>query len=144
MELISIDFESEAIEDRPKYPPTPVGVAICSEGGVPAYHSWGHPTENNCTLEYATRKLKRLLEDPNNEFVFHNTPFDCSILEEKLGLVVPWTRVHDTMVLAFLDDPFGELSLKPLAEQHLGLPPNERDAVKEWLISNGVCRDTKG
>jgi DNA polymerase-1 len=74
----------------------------------------------------------------------HNAPFDLSIIEEKWGLVVPWEKVEDTMVMAFIDNPHGELSLKPLAEQHLGLPPTERDAVKDWLIAHGVCRDVKG
>ena len=77
-------------------------------------------------------------------FIFHNAPFDCAVILEKMDLPVPWDRVHDTMLLAFLADPFGELSLKPLCEQLLGLPPDERDAVKDWLIRNGICRDTKG
>lgn len=144
MTLVAIDFESEGIEDRPHYPPTPVGVAVYEEDGTPVYHAWGHPIENNCTLEYATRMLKRVLENPENELIFHNAPFDCAIIEEKLGLQVPWARVHDTMVLAFLHDPFGELALKPLAEQHLSMPPNERDAVKDWLLGKNICRDTKG
>ena len=68
----------------------------------------------------------------------------AAVIQEKMELTVPWDRVHDTMLLAFLADPFGELSLKPLCEQLLGIPPDERDAVKEWLIRNGICRDTKG
>ena len=71
---------------------------------------------------------------------FHNAPFDCSIIEEKLDLKVPWDRVHDTMLLAFLADPFGELSLKPLAEKLLGDPPTEQEAVRDWLVRHGVCR----
>jgi len=142
--LVAIDFESHGIEDRPKYPPVPVGVAIYKEGGEPTYYAWGHPTENNCTQATAVKTLKQAIDDPDNELIFHNAPFDCAILEERLGIAVPWDRVHDTMVLAFLQDPFGELALKPLAAQWLQMPPAERDAVKEWLIKHGACRDTKG
>ncbi len=141
---VAIDFESHGIEDRPKYPPIPAGVAIYRDGGTPQYYAWGHPTQNNCTEATAKRVLAEVLSNPDDEFIFHNAPFDCAIIEERLGITVPWAQVHDTMVLAFLQDPFGELSLKPLAAQWLQLPPEERDAVKEWLITNGKCRDTKG
>lgn len=144
MLITAIDFETHAIESRPVYPPEPVGFAICEEGQEPRYYSWGHPTGNNITFEAARVVLKTVLGQPDMHFVFHNAPFDCAVIQEKMDLPVPWERVHDTMLLAFLADPFGELSLKPLCEQLLGLPPTERDEVKEWLIRNGVCRDTKG
>lgn len=142
--LVALDFESHGIEDRPKYPPIPVGLAIYREGSTPQYLAWGHPTQNDCTEASAIHILQDILAQPNDEFIFHNAPFDCAIIEERLGLQVPWDRVHDTMILAFLQDPFGELSLKPLAAQWLKMPPDERDAVKEWLIAHGKCRDTKG
>jgi len=138
--LISIDFESAAIQDRPNYPPEPAGVAIVIDGEPGTYLAWGHPSANNCTKDYAIKKLRDYLENPGCEFVFHNASFDCAILLEKLGLPVPWERVHDTMVQAFLLDPFGELSLKPLAEKHLGMPPTERDAVQDWLVKHGIAR----
>jgi hypothetical protein len=139
--LIAIDFETEAIDNRPKYPPTPVGVAIAGDPNkAPVYYAWGHPTANNCDYDRARMELATYLEDPTCEYVFHNAPFDCSIIEEKLGLDVPWGRVHDTMLLAFLTDPFGELSLKPLSEKLLGMPPDEQDSVRDWLVSHGACR----
>lgn len=138
--LIALDFESEAIANRPDFPPNPVGLAVYSDGRAPFYMAWGHPIENNCTFEYPQYKLGHILADTTYEFVFHNAPFDCAIIEERLGLKVPWDRVHDTMLLAFLTDPFGELSLKPLAEKLLGEPPTEQEAVRDWLIRHGVCR----
>ena len=139
--LIALDFESEAIDTRPKYPPEPVGLAIYIDGGPPPkYMAWGHTEGNNCTKQEAYERLSQLLLIDSAEYIFHNAPFDCSILEEKLYLSVPWERVHDTMLQAFLLDPFGELSLKPLAETHLGEPPTERDAVRDWLVSRGICR----
>lgn len=140
MILHGLDFESEAIEPRPDFPPTPVGLSHFPTTGDPFYYAWGHPTKNNCSRQAAIYKLEELFEDPLNEFVFHNAPFDCSIIEEKLKIKVPWERVHDTMLMAFLNDPFGELSLKPLCEKLLGLPPEERDSVREWLVRHGVCR----
>lgn len=140
--LVALDFESEGIDTRPNYPPNPVGLAVYADGNLPYYMAWGHPTANNAFREFATMELAGYLEDPASELIFHNAPFDCSIIEEKLGLVVPWERVHDTMLQAFLLDPFGELSLKPLAELHLGEPPTERDAVRDWLVAHGICRAT--
>jgi DNA polymerase I-like protein with 3'-5' exonuclease and polymerase domains len=137
--LVALDFESEAIANRPDYPPTPVGLAIYN-GTDAEYMAWGHPTENNCLRNDAWLRLNDLLSDPSLEFIFHNAPFDCSIIEEKMSIQVPWDRVHDTMLLAFLSDPFGELSLKPLCEKLLGMPPEERDAVREWLVARGICR----
>jgi 3'-5' exonuclease len=137
--LVALDFESEAIEPRPKYPPKPVGLAVLVDGEDPVYWAWNHPIENNCTQDAAKSYLAALFQ-LDNEFVFHNAPFDCAIIEEQLGLKVPWERVHDTMLLAFLNDPFGELSLKPLAEKLLGEPPTEQEAVRDWLIRHGVCR----
>jgi len=138
--LIALDFESDAIDTRPNYPPKPCGLAIKYDGGAASYLAWGHPTANNCTYDYALRTLRDILAVETDEFIFHNAPFDCSIIEENMWLIVPWERVHDTMVLAFLTDPFGELSLKPLAEKLLGQPPVEQEAVREWLIGHGVCR----
>ena len=143
MNITAIDFETEGIEPRPKYPPKPVGVAVYEDNGAARYYAWGHPTNNNCTYEAGKAALSAVLSQPDMHFVCHNLAFDAAVMIE-MGLEVPWERMHDTMVLAFLVDPFGELSLKPLCEQLLSMPPAERDAVKEWLIRHGVCRDVKG
>ena len=138
--LVALDFESEAIEARPDFPPKPVGLAILPDGGTGRYLAWGHPIENNCTYDYARKVLVDILSFEDDAYVFHNAPFDCAIIEEKMGLEVPWERVHDTMLLAFLANPFGELSLKPLAEILLNEPPTEQDTVRDWLVRHGVCR----
>jgi DNA polymerase-1 len=144
MKYAAFDFESEGIEDRPKYPPKPVGLAIYIDGQEPTYYAFGHTIGNNCTEATAKRKLQELFDDFDYEFIAHNAPFDCAIIAEQWGISVPWDRIHDTMILAFLQDPFGELALKPLAAQWLQMPPDERDAVKDWLITHSVCRDVKG
>ncbi|TXH51681.1 MAG: hypothetical protein E6Q97_18005 [Desulfurellales bacterium] len=140
MQLLSLDFETHAIENRPLYPPIPVGLSIHPEGEPGHYYAFGHPTGNNSDQDTPRLMVEMYLTDPDfadYEFVFHNAPFDCSSIEERWGIPVPWGRVHDTMLMAFLDNPHGELSLKPLAELHLGEPPSERDAVRDWLAARG-------
>lgn len=137
--LHALDFETEAIDNRPHYPPKPVGLAHF-DGTDSIYLAWGHPCQNNCTEANAIEYLLNLFESEIDEFIYHNTAFDCSIIEERWHIEVPWGRVHDTMLQAFLLDPYGELSLKPLADKYLGMAPVEQDAVRDWLIHHGVVR----
>jgi DNA polymerase I-like protein with 3'-5' exonuclease and polymerase domains len=137
--LIALDFESEAIEPRPKYPPIPVGLAIMEDGDEGVYHAWGHPFGNNNEKDSVGMLLEDILSAEEDEFVFHNAPFDCDIIETHFKIKIPWNRVHDTMLMAFMMDPYGELSLKPLAERHLGEPPTEQEAVRQWLVAHGIC-----
>lgn len=140
--IVTFDFETDPIEPRPKYPPEPHGLALKLDDAPSMYFAWGHPTENNSTKAHVDMVLQKLIEDPTNYFVAHNLAFDAAIVEVKFGLKFPWNRSADTMLLAFLYAPYGELSLKPLAEKHLGLPPTEQDAVREWLIRHGIVRST--
>jgi hypothetical protein len=140
---VFFDFESEEIQNRPDYPPKPVGLALhVTEGFMKQthYYAWGHPTGNNCVEGDAQHVLWTLLQDPACFFVAHNTAFDASIIVEKWDIPFPWERSADTMLLAFLHNPYGELSLKPLATKHLGMPAEEQDAVQQWLIRHGVVR----
>lgn len=138
--LIAFDFETRAIENRPSFPPKPVGLAILPDGSESTYFSWGHPGPNTMKESDVRPMLKELLADTSYEFVAHNLPFDACIIEEYFDIPFPWERSHDTMLQAFLLDPFGELSLKPLAEIHLLEPPSEQSAVRDWLVVNGVVR----
>jgi DNA polymerase I-like protein with 3'-5' exonuclease and polymerase domains len=140
--LVTLDFETEAIENRPAYPPTPVGLAVKMGDAPGTYLSWGHPTKNNCDQEMAYDALVDFIQNEENEFIFHNAPFDISIIEEKFLLDFPWGRCHDTMLMAFLANPHGELSLKPLAELLLHEPPAERDAVRDWLVAHVIASST--
>ena len=47
MTLVALDFESDAIDTRPNYPPEPCGLAVYADGEAPYYMAWGHPTKNN-------------------------------------------------------------------------------------------------
>lgn len=132
--MIPFDFETAGIESRPNYPPTPVGVAIATDAGHDRYFSWGHPTANNCA---AADGFEMLQDVWFGELLCHNAAFDLAVAIEKLGLPLPnGAQINDTMIMAFLLEPYGELSLKPLATRYLGMPPAEQDAVRDWLKAN--------
>lgn len=133
--LAIVDFETDAIANRPAYPPEPVGVSIKTPGQTAHYFAWGHPTGNNCDKSAAVQVLKNLWRS-DTELVFHNAAFDIAVAWERLSLpLLPWHRIHDTMILAFLHDPHAStISLKPLAEKHLNMPSTERDDLREWIL----------
>lgn len=141
----TVDFETHGIEARPVYPPVPVGVSVWAPGKKPVYYAWGHPTKNNCTKEKAYEVLRDIWRS-GKEILFHNAKFDLDVAREHFGLALPpWHLVHDTLFLLFLNDPHApSLSLKPSAERILGMPPDERDAVKEWLVAHGIVPSNAG
>ena len=134
-----VDFETAAIEDRPRYPPVPVGVSIALPGRKARYYAWGHPTKNNCTKAEAKAALAKVWALPN-PVLFHHSKFDLDVAETHMGMpMLPWDRVHDTLYLLFLHNPHERsLQLKPSAERLLGLAPTERDAVYDWLAEHEI------
>ena len=134
----TVDFETMPIGQRPdSYPPEPVGVAVRPPEGPSLYLAWGHPENNTCHRSDALRCLGEAW-DSGLPILFHNAKFDLAVCYERLGLPpLAWDRVHDTMFLAFLLDPYAKsLGLKQLAEIWLGVPPAERDAVADWVLAN--------
>ena len=139
--MICVDMETTAIQGRPNYPPEPVGVAIKRPRRSAVYYAFGHPTGNNATREEAIAALRAAWASGDG-LLFHNASFDLAVAMEKLGLPMPAReRIHDTMIAAHLNDPYEPtFALKPLAEKHLAMPPTERDAVRDWLVAEKVCR----
>lgn len=135
--VITVDFETYGIHQRPKYPPVPVGVAIKYPGKAARYYAWGHPDGNNCDRDTAKDALL-LAYKSNFGLLFHNAKFDIDVAETHLQMPrLSWERYHDTQYLLFLTDPHAQsFSLKPSAERLLGLAPEEQDAVKQWLLTN--------
>lgn len=133
----TIDFETKGIEARPDYPPAPVGVSIKPWGKKAQYFAWGHPIENNCTKADAIRALKTVWK-PGQRVLFFNGKFDVDVGEVHLGMPrLPAEDIHDSMFMMFLRDPHSrDLDLKSLAERFLNEPPDERDEVKEWVLSH--------
>ena len=136
-EVITIDFETDPIVPRPHYPPRPVGVSIKWMGRQSKYYAWGHPSGNNCNINDARFELE-VAWDSELPILFHNAPFDLAVAHEKMGMpLLPWHRVHDTMFLLFLSDPHTRsLGLKEAAQEFLNWPPEERDAVNDWVWEN--------
>lgn len=139
--VVAVDFETAAIQPRPAYPPRPVGVAI-GDGRRRQYLAWGHPEGNNSTIAAAAQQLDVYWRNPEVELVFHHSKFDLDVAETWLKLrPPPWQRCHDTLFLLYLDDPRAPtFALKPSAERLLRLPPEEREAVREWLVERDVVR----
>lgn len=136
--MITLDFETDGIQRRPNYPPKPVGFSIKNPGEKKfTYYAWGHPTENNCTRSKGEQVLKGAWRSKEPILCQHGK-FDLDVAETHFGLSrLPWERTHDTEYLLFLHDPHAtSLSLKPSAERILGIKPEERDVLKEWILEN--------
>lgn len=139
--VITIDFETKAIESRPVYPPEPVGVAIKWPGKKGKYFAWRHPTENNCDKDTAIQALAETYAS-KYALLFHHAKFDTDVAQAHMGMpATPWERVHDTLYQVFLENPHADShGLKQSAERVLGLAPAERDDVREWLVAHKVVR----
>lgn len=137
MKPVTVDFETHGIELRPDYPPVPVGAAIRWPGKRSKYLAWGHPCENNTTKAKARRELRDAWRHPGG-VLFHNAAFDLAVGEVHLDLPwLPWDRFEDTKLLAFLHNPYSRaLKLKLLAEEHLGMPPDEQTMLRDWVVAN--------
>jgi DNA polymerase I len=135
MNLAAVDFETHPIGIWPDDCPKPVGVAIMLEGQAPEYLAWGHEGGvNNTTKENATARLKDLYRQ--SEVIFHNAAFDLEVGARHLGIPYP-AQFHDTMILAFLHNPYAKaLALKEAADGLLGTRPEERDDLREWVLTH--------
>ena len=139
--MLTIDFETEGIDGNPVYnPPKPVGVSIKLGDAPSKYWAWGHPTDNNCTPAEGRAALLSALEHvaQGAPLLAHSAPFEASILRTHFGWECPGPLLfHDTQYSLFLTDPYAfSFSLKPSAERILGLPPEERDEVRDWLLTH--------
>lgn len=139
--VVAIDFETASIEGRPAFPPEAVGVALRYPDGDSRYLAWGHPVGNNVTPAQAKETLYALFSAAcvgEIDLLFHNAKFDLAVSCEGMGLPMPpWRNIHDTMFLIFLADPNRRsLGLKEVADDLLGMPPEEQDAVADWVWQN--------
>ena len=152
MKQAIFDFESEGIEQRPHYPPKPVGLATFIPGEGYEYDSWGHDSENGIYLLKGKKLVKkegdpekrakaRLLSAKKCDSILgHNSSkFDWDVAETHMGVKPPeWHKQDDSLFSRFLVDPHApDLKLKNSAERVLGEKPEEQDAVFEWLYQQG-------
>lgn len=134
MTTIALDFETHAIDGW--RPPKPVGFAAAgSLRGGGWYAGFGHPAENT-TCEAKAATTLRAIEQTNDELWFFNAAFDVSVAHA-WGVDLPWSKVRDTQILAFLGAPLARpRSLKALCESQLGIKPTERDDLWAWIREN--------
>lgn len=155
---VYIDFETEAIAGRPDHPPKPVGLAVTLPGKPKRYYAWGHPTQNGIWELHGSKVVKRdgdprtagvsALKDAYkcDEIGGQNiAKFDLDVAETHLKVKAPpWYKVRDALFSRFLADPHAPtLALKPSAERVLGIAPDQRDAVCDWLYQKGVIAEPK-
>src|SRR5262249_1672315 len=70
------------------------------------HHGWAFPVEwSGGTLE--------VLRDYDGPLAAHNLPFDYRFIYRQCGTALPWHKLHDTLLLAALDDPMRSRGLKP-------------------------------
>ena len=137
--MLTIDFETEAIDGNPIYkPPKPVGVSIKFGAEPSVYYAWAHPAENNCTFAHAKKTLLTALKaaEKSAGWLAHNAPFECAVLREHFGYTPnDPLKVHDTQYMLFLTDPYAfSLALKPSAERVLGIKPDEQTELMHWVL----------
>lgn len=149
LSLVTLDFETEPIRSRPFYPPKPVSFSLkLPDWKAPKFFSWGHcEGGNNCTFKEAKAALSKAyaLVSPTMQLLCWNSKFDLDVADIHMGLAIPEADcISDAMFLAFLDNPHApNLRLKDTAERLLGMLPEERDAVKDWLLLNKKVLEVK-
>jgi len=142
--MYTIDFETEAIDFGSAVPPKPVGVAIRypDPNGSTKYIHWGHPDSDPEDWKLADHELTKIWAT-GKPILCHNAKFDLAVAEAHFGLRWP-KKFEDTQVMAYLIDPHSpRLGLKPLAVRYLGIPPDEQDAVHDWVIAEGLTKSRK-
>lgn len=132
-----VDFETDKIQSRPYYPPRPVGMAVRNVlSGKSRYYAWGHPEGNNCDVGTAREVLRDIYRSGVRP-LFHNGQFDMDVAEVHFGLATPSQGFDDSLFLAFLNNPHEPtLSLKPMSEKYLDMPPDEATKLHDWIIAN--------
>lgn len=136
--LYTVDFETKPIEDHKPVPP-PVGVAIRGPNGNCTYYAFGHRTGNTHTFEQVRLILGNLFEAAERgvvELLFHNAKFDIQVAIKYFQVRMPrWQAIHDTQFELIFHDPYAkDLKLKSAAERLLGMKPEEKNEIVDWVL----------
>ena len=160
--MIYLDIETQAIEFGKPLLPEPVGVAVIYGDSSAIVKQWYFslcadvPEADNMlvTPDYALRlvnwelmrSLLLTIWASDQDICTHNgATFDIPILQHYFGLPkIDPLRVHDTLFLAYLHNPHARsLSLKDLANDWCGMPPDEQDTLNDWILANTDCKSRK-
>jgi DNA polymerase I len=137
--MITLDTETEEIVGNPlTHPPAMYGLAYHMDAYPPGYLHFRGEKSNSKFSEVGD--FLQNIWNSNEPLLFHNAPFDLSVICSTFNLPMPhWSRIHDTMYLVYLSDPYAAtLSLKPSAERYLDLPADEQDELNTWLKQHGL------
>lgn len=143
--MVVLDFETKKIENGAPLP-QPVGCAILDPLYYPEgyYFSWAHPEGNNCTLEDFTSYLKTIW---HRLWLTHNgVGFDGPVAEQMVPEMGPRDPLltHDTLFASYLHNPHARsLKLKDLANDWLGIEPDEQRDLNQWIVANVKCKPSE-
>lgn len=134
-----IDFETFKIEGPSPKPPLPTSVAIKMPKKSTKVYIFGHPTGNNCSFSEARDAIIEAFNCKDGVCAY-NLKFDLAVAEYWFGVERKNIQhYHDAMILAFLQNPNSKsIALKPLSEDLLCMPPEEQDALADWLCNNRI------
>ncbi len=139
--MLTFDFETEAIAgNTTAKPPKPVGLAYKLSERAGQYLAWGHPTGNSPNAFDKARAVLLKAIAAKMPMLAHHSKFDIAVAMKHMD--IPFDKVdplliHDTEFLLFLHDPYAStFSLKPSSERILGIPPDEQDALKQWILAH--------
>jgi hypothetical protein len=152
-----IDFETNPVEQRPKYPPDPVGLASASCRGNAVLRGVGarlRQRDLRAQGQQAAQGGRRSQEvgDPAPPRIGQvrracwatTSPSSTPRSPRAWASRFQTSKIRDSLFSRFIVDPRAKsLSLKPAAEEVLGEPPEERDAVYEWLYEHGLTSRKK-
>lgn len=125
----TIDFETLPIGQRPDTaPPKPVGLAYRAPDG----------SSNYVTNWEAMKQLLGQVRGSGLPAIAHNAKFDFGVAKRWFGIDFTQTPelFEDTMLMAFLMDPYAPAGLKPSAAKWLGWEASERDVCAEWVMAH--------
>lgn len=143
--MITLDIEStEILAGSPIHKAIPTSCSIIMPGEEGRFYAWDHPEGNNCTKEEFGDVLRRIWDQ---RILTHNGhSFDIPNLAHHFGLPPRDPLLtDDTLFAAYLHNPYSpSLSLKPLTESWLGMPPDEQADLYDWIVANVPdCRSRK-
>jgi DNA polymerase-1 len=75
-------------------------------------HGWAIPWERWGGI------FEDIVKRWDGRWILHNAPFDHAFLKRE-GVVIPWTRIDDTMTMARINEPNYSMALKTQAARHV-------------------------
>ena len=141
MKPLVLDFETMPIEDVPDgRVPAPIGMAMLIPSAGASYMAWGHESGNNRRRSDAAVSLEAYARTCDT-LIAYNIGFDAEVARQHFGIDLSHLRWHDPQVMAFHEDPHSPtLELKKIAARYLDMPPDEQDAMRDWLRERKLIR----